>query len=141
MRFRVLGLILVMVGSVSCRAQNSTVQQEVLDANRSWFDAFVRGDANQMDSMETEDFVFIQDGLLLDKADQIAGVRKFAGQLKQTHTIELHKLATAGDAVIATGFNIVNSENETQRAAFTEVWVRDGGRWRIKQGHYSTMRP
>jgi len=140
MRVKTLGLMLLTISSVSCRAQDSAVQQQVLDANRSWFEAFVRGDANAMDNLETDDFVFIQDGMLVDKADQLAGIRKRGEPLKQTHTIELHKLATTGDVVVATGFNIVRGE-ETGRAAFSEVWIREGGRWRVKQAHYSTLRP
>ena len=114
------------------------VEKKILDANKVWFDAYIQGDADAMDQMETDDFVFIQDGRLVDKAEQLASIRQRETVLDRTHVVELHKITTAGDAVVVTGFNTGTSAGQDFRLAFSEVWVREGDSWRVKLAHYST---
>lgn len=138
-----LRMILVVCAVVTCGvgAQGPSVRQQIEAANKAWFDAFVKGDIKTMDQMETDDFVFIQDGEITDKAEQIGGLRKREGKpLQQTHTVEFHKVAVSGNVAVATGFNTARDQKESTKAAFSEVWVRDGNRWRVRLAHYSTLK-
>ena len=100
----------------------------------------MKGDVAILEQMETDDVVFIQDGLLVDKQAQISGLRKRAGKpLNQTNTVDVHKAAIEGNAVVLTGFNTVQSGKDSEKAAFTEMWVRSGNTWRIKAAHYSSV--
>jgi ketosteroid isomerase-like protein len=140
MRVAATALLLAGLGAFVA-AQSTADQRAVLDANKAWFDAFVRGDADAMDKIETADFVFIQDGLIEDKAQQLADIRKRAGRpLEQTHRVDLHRFARSGNVAIVTGHNVITTATDSGRVAFSEVWVRDGSLWRVAQAHYSAAR-
>ena len=94
-----------------------------------------------MDKIETPEFVMIQDGQLMDKAQQLAGIRKRSGKaLDQSHSVEVHKFVLNGNVAVLTGYNVVKAPTASDRVTFTEVWVRDGSQWQVAQGHYSSTK-
>jgi uncharacterized protein (TIGR02246 family) len=101
---------LVVLVPISAADQKS-VEEAVRTANKQWFDAWVRQDADTLDKLEAEDFIFIQDGFMPSggKSAQLARVRKAAKPLPQTHTVEVEKLVTDGDDVaVMVGYNTIH---------------------------------
>ena len=139
MRLAALILLSAAARAAVTSSHEQDVEREILDANKMWFDAYIHGDADAMDQIETDDFVIIQDGRLVDKAEQLARIRQREGVLDQSHEVELHQIAPAGDAVVVTGFSNGTSGGQEFRLAFSEVWVREGDSWRVKLAHYSTV--
>ena len=115
MRLFSLTLLLSAV-TVAAVAETTDSQKQVVEANRAWFDVFVKVDVARLEQMETDDFVFIQDGQLVDKSTQVQGLRKRAGKpLEQTHTVDVHKAVVDGNIVVLTGFNTIRSGKRLDR--------------------------
>ena len=154
-------LLMVLSAAGSAFGQDRVLMNEVLAANRQWFEAFVRSDADAMDRAETDDFVIIQDGRIVPKAEQLAHIRARDGRhLHRTFrlsdvAVQVHRSGSLSiaqrtipqvrspslDVVVLTGVRLDRSTrlDLNSRAAFSEVWVRHDGRWRVSLAHYSTM--
>ena len=133
--------------SVAALAQSAVPEKEIVASIYAYFDAFARLDADAMAAIETDDYVFIQDGRIVDKQQQIASIRDARKKLGTTappprkYAIEVHRISRAGDRFVVTGTNTVTAEGTAFKAAFTEVWLQQGGRWRVQHGHYSGPPP
>jgi uncharacterized protein (TIGR02246 family) len=112
------------------------IQQQILAAEKQWFDAFYKGDAEGVAKMKTEDFVFIQQGRITDKVEQTARNRT-RGPVPQTRQTTVHRLFLHGDTAVLLGTEAVRQGDESARVHFTQVWVRRDGRWLIQHAHYS----
>jgi len=139
-------IVLFGVTMTSTAQQNTAApEQEIRSAIQSYFEALNRLDADALDHIETDDYIFIQDGFILDKKTQIAMLREAKkqkpGNLNQKSEGTLHRILNAGDRYIVTGRNKVSDVTDVLDAAFTEVWVRQAGQWRLQHAHYSTSRP
>ena len=120
-------------------AQETTARQQILAANKAWWDAFSRGDADRMATIETDDFSMINDGVPTDKS-RLAGIRGRA-PLDRTQTLDVQKFEDYGSVATMSGFLIITPAGLPQgKTAFSEVWVRQGTVWRIKSAHYSRTR-
>ena len=154
-------LLMALSAAGSAFGQDRALMDEVLAANRQWFEAFVHSDADAMDRAETDEFVIIQDGRIVPKAEQLAHIRARDGRhLHRTYrlsdvAVQVHRSGSLSiaqrtvpqvpspslDVVVLTGVRVDQSTRSdlTARATFSEVWVRHHGRWRVSLAHYSTM--
>jgi hypothetical protein len=84
--------------------------------------------------------VLAQDGLVLNKDDQIARVLAFESPNQNpTRTVDLRRISFEGNVAIITGVVTISVANGAFSTAFTEVWARKGERWLAKAAHYSTI--
>jgi len=133
------GAILLTLSAQAADAQGSAVEAEILAAGKAWLAALDRGDADAMDRMETDDFVFAQDGRLANKPEQIASIRNGrAPAVAPSRSVTVNSLSVQGDVAVMTGTRTVGTGGLSIDAAFTEVWVRTTDGWSIKAAHYST---
>jgi ketosteroid isomerase-like protein len=127
--------------------QAAIPEKDIVAAINAYFDAFSRLDADAMAAVETDDYVFIQDGTIVDKEQQIAGIREARNKLgtsappARKYAVDVHRILRAGERFIVTGTNTYTGVEGTYKAAFTEIWLQQGGRWRLQHGHYSLPQP
>jgi hypothetical protein len=121
-------------------AQDDVAQRQVLAASEARMSAVLRADADTLNLIQDDDFVLIQDGLVLNKAEQIARVLAFdAPEGLPRLSIELNNISFTEDVAIITGIITIGRNNNGFRSAFTEVWLRKGELWLAKAAHYSTI--
>ena len=105
--------------------------------------AYARLDVTTMDKLETEDFVFVQDGVVLTKADQMASLKQ-PGRTpgNMTFTFSIEKVWSIADAAVVTGkISSASADGKPMfKAAFTHVLRKTAGDWRLQHSHYSTER-
>jgi ketosteroid isomerase-like protein len=136
------GAILLTLSAQAAEAQGSAVEAEILAAGEAWLAALDRADADAMDRMETNDFVFVQDGFLVNKPEQIGSIRNLRNRpalpVTPTRSVKVNSLSVEGDVAVMTGTRTIEMGGSSFETAFTEVWVRTSEGWLVKAAHYST---
>jgi ketosteroid isomerase-like protein len=112
------------------------LQGQLLAAKSAWLDAFFRGDADGVAKLETEDFVFIQQGQITDNPQQTQRNRT-RGPVQQKRDTEVHRLVVNGDTAFLLGTDTITTSSDSSRQHFTVVFSRRGGNWLIQHAHYS----
>ncbi|MDB5413217.1 MAG: hypothetical protein JWR10_1552, partial [Rubritepida sp.] len=107
---------------------------EILEGERAWGQAFVTGDAATIDRLLAADFTGIDPtGVVYDKPKMLKAAS--AGPNSTSVTLGTVIVRFYGDTAIAQG-----SEHEVGPAPgkierdslWTDVWVKQGGHWRIE---------
>jgi ketosteroid isomerase-like protein len=116
----------------------------VLRALADACDAYLKGDADRMLLLLTEDFTSTDpDGVVTTRADDIEMARKGTIRYEVFENRDM-KVRLHGDAAVVTGRTIVKGQaGERAFAAefqFTDTLVRTGGRWRVAATHISRVK-
>ena len=125
------------VGQTKSRASARQGRDEraLLRANREYDEALVRGDAEALERIYADEFVYTTfDGEVRDKAQQIAFTR--SGELKlESGRSDDVRVRVYGNTAVMTGR--FTAKGKFRGAAidvherYTAVWVRSRGRWRL----------
>lgn len=122
----------------------SNIEQEILRLEREWMDAAVRRDEKVLDRVMADDFLLL--GEAWDgKRDLTPKQRWIENTLTtiEAKSFSYDKVNTQvrGDAVVLHGLFTYDATNNGRpwggTVRVTDVWVRDGGRWRILTRHAS----
>jgi hypothetical protein len=130
---------------------DSTVRAELRQALAAFRDAFARADAAALDRLLADDYVHTNggSGQVLDRAAWLGYVRGRRAELDAgvvgieeyrssdpvirligTVAVVTHEVTTAG---------VRKGERFRSRVQVTQVWVREGGRWRRAAFHDSPL--
>ncbi|MDQ4121354.1 MAG: Rid family detoxifying hydrolase [Acidobacteriota bacterium] len=128
--------------SLNRSTANSKIEQELLKANREYDAAIVANDANALDKILADDFVYTNpDGEVRDKARQLAFAR--SGELKfETGTSDDVKIRIYGNTAVMTGRFTAKGQFKDKsmeiNERYTAVWIKQNGRWRLvaEQGNF-----
>jgi ketosteroid isomerase-like protein len=107
-----------------------------------WMNAFRRGDGATMDKMEADGLILIfPNGTVWSKEQSRVEGLKGRGPLPYTHTLEQVSARVQGDVAVLTGIqNDVNTKDGSKtQGAFTSVWKREGGDWKVWSAHWSEV--
>jgi ketosteroid isomerase-like protein len=128
-------LALLALGACTARDPERTAdRKEILEGERAWGQAFVTGDAATIDRLLAADFTGIDPtGIVYDKPKMLKAAS--AGPNSTSVTLGTVIVRFYGDTAIAQG-----SEHEVGPAPgkierdslWTDVWVKQGGHWRIE---------
>ena len=115
----------------------------VMAANAAKDAAMVRRDARALGEFYTEDFQIIDDdGVVHDRANQIAFMTTSV-QLLEARSDEVRvKMLAPGVALVTgrmTGRYRTGRREQDFVERYTGVWVRQGGRWRVRHEHGSMV--
>jgi ketosteroid isomerase-like protein len=121
------------------------VEQKVLQLDRDWARAFVKGDVAAVERIEAADFVFTgPDGSVTGKAEDLSDLK--TGNFK-AETIELDDLKVhvhGGSAVVTGRSTLKNCKYHGQDVSgqyrFTDVFAKVNGDWHAVASH-TTMLP
>lgn len=126
--------------SSTAGAQQNQVEQQILDAHKNWFAAFDRGDVNAIDAMETSDFVLVNGDRIVTKQQQLENIRTgYGGGVDMTRVVGVHSFSLIGDVALITGLQYSSSQAGGDSIIFTEVWLQDDGRWKLRSAHFSPV--
>ncbi|MGE3843795.1 MAG: nuclear transport factor 2 family protein, partial [Vicinamibacterales bacterium] len=134
------GEVGVVPPSARIAAQAGEITKTLQQRYSDWMNAFRRGDGATMDKMEADGLVLVfQDGEIWSKERSRVEELKGRGPLPVTHTLEEVRVRTNGDVAIVTGVqnDVSTKDGGKSRTAFTSVWKREAGDWKVWSAHWS----
>lgn len=124
-------LLIIAPGAIGQTTKKS--EQELLKANREYDQALVRGDADVLDRLYAEEFVYTTpDGEVRNKAQQLAFTRSGSLRLESGQSDEVRVRVYGNTAVMTGRFTAKGKfidKNIDIRERYTAVWVKRRGRW------------
>ena len=128
--------------STTVHAQRSNAEHEILAASDARMSAVFRKDEDALDRLQDDDFMLVQDGLVLNKREQILRVLAFnSPDTDPGRDVRLDHISFERNVAVITGVMTITVNLNQFSTAFTEVWVRRGNSWVAKAAHYSTIAP
>ena len=123
-------------------AQSAEVTEALQQRYSDWMNAFRIRDGATMDKMEAQGLTLIfPDGRIWTKAKSRVDDLKGQPPLAIPHTLEKVASRVQGDVAVLTGVqNDTNTKTGAKsQQAFTTVWKRESGDWRVWSGHWSEV--
>lgn len=110
-------------------------EQELLKANREYDEALVRGDADVLERLYSDEFSYTTpDGEVRDKAQQLAFTRTGDLRLESGQSDDV-KVRLYGNTAVMTGRFTAKGKWRGKdieiRERYTAVWVKRAGVWRL----------
>lgn len=133
----------ILVQTALAPPQESTDMQELTRLERVWNDAYVRGDADALDNLCSDDLIVtMTDMQVLNKAVSIRIVRSGKVKFQRYQTSDI-RIRVYGDAAVVTG-RLERTRNAQGHQAndnwrFTKFYVRRDGKWQVVAWHASTI--
>ena len=117
------------------QSQPGRTAASILRLERETMDAIRAKDAKALERILTADFVYRTPGSELSRAEFLQNVAAFPGQILSVEGSEL-RVKVYGDVAILTGLQTSRARLEdgtehTSKVAFTDVFVKQRGRWRL----------
>jgi uncharacterized protein (TIGR02246 family) len=130
----------VLIAEDGPTAQELSLEQQILSRSQGWFDALMRADVDVVASLQTDDYLTIQQTptgvTVVNKAQQLASLLKAPSDRPRfDRSLTNVRVRQYGDVAIVTALAAFNSgageKQVRSRAVTTEVWVKIGGQWRL----------
>jgi ketosteroid isomerase-like protein len=133
-------------------ATATSAEQELLNLEREWLEAYIKRDVASMERILADDFLIVYpDGNMLTRADEIGALKKPApaGGMPAL-SAEQSKVRVYGDTAVITGILVQkgtlpdgpNKGNAFEtRDRYTDVYVKRAGRWQVVSSHLTTIKP
>jgi ketosteroid isomerase-like protein len=122
---------------------DAEAEQAVLKFEQDWANAYVKGDAETLERIMAEEFIFTgPDGVIQTKADDVRNLK--SGALKMTECkLEDVQVRIYGKTAIVTGVNMLKGSLDGQdisgKYRFTDVLVRKKDKWQAVSAHASAV--
>jgi ketosteroid isomerase-like protein len=146
------GVILLVLGSLPSAAQEKKQkdprEEKLLAVRQTWYDAYYRGDTEELARIEEQDFLVIFHPGIRTRDEQLAGIRIREAEKKgfpkgTTNVSELLRVRFYGNTAIVTGRGWTKFPDQKdvpkERLAFTEVWVHRDGEWKVVHLHFHQL--
>jgi ketosteroid isomerase-like protein len=141
-------LLVALLLPAAARAQDPAVIQAVLAYQEAATDAFLRNDAEAIDSLLADDFTLTDSrGTVSTRANAVAEARAQAVSYTDFRNVNQRvRLYLDGRVAVVTGRTIVAGSTRDgttfrQDLPFTDTLILDGGRWRMVASHVSLPPP
>ena len=117
------------------QSQPGRTAASILRLERETMDAIRAKDAKALERILAADFVYRTPGSELSRAEFLQNVAAFPGQILSVEGSEL-RVNVYGDVAILTGLQtsrarLADGTEHTSKVAFTDVFVKQRGRWRL----------
>ena len=144
-RMLLLAALFAATAATSVRAGDSEVEATLAKLSMQVAEAILKGDRNFLDDITHDDWLLIvPTGEVIDRARAKEGAQlgpvKF---LRLNKTVD--KVRVFGDMAVVTGHQsakrLIRGQEVGGDESFTEVYVKDGGKWRCASVHLSLNVP
>ena len=122
----------------SAAAQQSKVEQELLQIERDWCTADLKVDKAMMGRILADDASLIgRNGQLETKAQAIAAMDQ---GVTTTCELDMMKVRVYGDAAVVTGRSTVKGKLFNGQSMWTDTFIRKDGRWQCVASQSSEIK-
>ncbi len=121
-----------------------TVEQELIEIDDEWRQAYVRGDTAALERIEHPGFVYTDSaGAVTGKAEDIAALKSGAFKLRycRGENVKVHMF---GDTAVITGHEIQQGisggRDVSGKFAYTATFIRRSGRWQAAAIQFAKLK-
>jgi ketosteroid isomerase-like protein len=139
-------LLAFAVTAVGQQTRKLAAEQELLNLQREWLDAYQKHDATALERIEADDFTLTEgDGKVTTKAEDVASVRNAKPpQPDDAFDVEDVKVRLYGDTAVLIGRVIIKYRNRGKLVAeqyrYTDTYLKRRGRWQVVASQLTRMR-
>ena len=131
-----IGLVFLAIPAFALGQEAAGAEQEVREAISQYRQALIRGDADTLEQVWSDDYKFINvRGELLSKEQRLANIRSGATKLESIEGDETVSVRVYGDVALAMSRVYVTGQyggkKSTGRVRSMHVWVKRDGRWQL----------
>lgn len=138
-------LVLVLGFSVQIVRAASKESETIVRLEKEWITAFMKGDRPTVDRMETPTYTAADDEEGQEtKAQQLKSMdERQKPDLGESFTPEKQDVRLFGNVALLTGLYDVKEgpDKPQERMQVTEVWVKQGGTWKVEHIQYAILKP
>ena len=125
-------------------APSQRAEQELINLEQEWTNAYVHGDGAALERIEAADYVYTDPkGQVSGKAQDIADVKSGAYKL-QSFTPENMKVHLFGDTAVVTGHGLqkgtYKGKDTSGTYAYTDTFIKRGGRWQAVASQFTKIK-
>jgi hypothetical protein len=119
-------------------SSSPALMSELTGLHDQWFAAFDKGDGATMDKLESDNLILVfPDGMIWKKSGSRVGeVKPLDVSSRKLTDVDVRQF---GEAAVLTGKMTTIAKSQSDVAATTVVFVRQGGGWRIASAHWSPV--
>ena len=124
------------IGYMFAQQSSANAEQTLMNMEREWANAWMKGDATVFDRVEANDFVGVDaaTGDLFNKVQDVASIKN--GEWKvQSVQLDDMKVRFHGDTAIVTGRFLQKAQfkgaDRSYTGRFVDTWVNRGGQWQV----------
>ncbi len=141
--FAVAIIIQGQVTQTTFKPRGGSVEQELIQLEDEWGDAFLKRDVAFMDRIMADDATWTSpEGIVSTKAQSLASFKSLEGVDTSWVNDEM-KVRVYGDTAVVTGrttFKWTNKGKDfSDQERWTDTWVKLAGHWRFVAGHNSKI--
>lgn len=134
LRWACLALIVVApASSVAADYDRAEAERYIVQSENEWAESVATNDASVVERILADDFVWVLDGKIYDKAQAVAFAKQGPGNFVSNHTDWVH-VRFFGETAVAQGSETWEKKAGKQlrgRFVWTDTWVRRNGIWQI----------
>jgi ketosteroid isomerase-like protein len=132
---------LLAVLAIPLAAQDKSDAATVRSLELKWTESYKQRQVDTLDSLLAEDFIItIEDGSTYGKTGYISHSAEPSVTVEVAEMSDL-KVRMHGNIAVVTGVYHERGESKGKRYEyhdrFTDIWMKNGGRWQVVASHYS----
>ena len=136
-------VVLVLGVVVPAQTQSEGVEQDLINLEKEWGEAIVKGDTASIDMLMADEFICINDGTVFTKAQYFEFVKSIKKEEILSFEMDEWKVLVYGDAAVVMARSTLKMQSAgketTSQLRFTDTWVELDGRWQVVAAHNSTI--
>ncbi|MGH8161545.1 MAG: nuclear transport factor 2 family protein [Gammaproteobacteria bacterium] len=130
---------LLMSAASTALAADTERSQALIAVEHQWVQAAKAGDKATLARILASDFIDVSwRGAIRSRADVLARPAAPASSSQKLKNLEVRLY---GDTAIVNGLNLVTMKNQHWKIRFTDVFIRQDGRWRAVSAQETQVRP
>ena len=131
-----IGLVFLAIPAFALGQEAAGAEQEVREAISQYRQALIRGDADTLEQVWSDDYKFVNvRGELLSKEQRLANIRSGATKLESIEGDETVSVRVYGDVAVAMSrvhlIGQYGGKESTGWVRSMHVWVKRDGRWKL----------
>ncbi len=132
-------LLLLSSGAMAQQSWNDSALKAIADVEQRWLQHI--DDPAVLQSILADDFVHVLPSGFINKQQHIDYVKNHPRSPQETRSFEDLKVRVYGDTGIANGTVVVSGPSGTHRSVFTDVFVKQNGRWQAVNAQENPEQP
>jgi ketosteroid isomerase-like protein len=136
-------IVLVLTVSASAQPKSESVEQELIELENEWADAWIKSDVAFHDRIMADDYTWTSPwGEVFTKSRNLVLVKSGDAVITSWVLAEM-KVRIYGDAAVVSGCDTIKEtykgEDISSQNRWTHTWVKRSGRWQCVAGHSSEI--
>lgn len=137
-KFRLIGTLLLVTGLTApakpaATSSQAQVERYIIESEHQWAESVATSDASVVERILADDFVWVLDGEVLNKAQAVRFAKEGPGDFESNHPDYVHVRFFGDDTAVAQGSETWTKKNPLRKGRFvwTDTWVKRDGGWQI----------